>query len=714
MYPIRATMFLALSLFALSAGSAGASPEGPRPDRRANVEATFDPNGPHDHGTLAKDPGTAGQPPQVPEPPTEGGDGGTEGGTPPTNDQCTSATVIPGNIGVYNPPIINTTGATNAPCEAGETCEASGAGTSNSVWYVYTPALSGNVEINTFGSNYNTVLSVWPSCGGGNPPLCIFPTEIACNDNASFGTQSQLFLNVTGGNTYRIKVSDYNTTDGGGNLDFNLFWRPHNDLCANATVIPGVAFDAPVYTTTTADTEVCEALESCEVNNVGVSNTVWYTFAAPCDGLISLNTNGSTYDTVLSIWDKCGFFYSVDFPCNYGEPAPAQIACDDDSGTGTQSQLTNVPVTGGQVYLIKVADYNTASGGGLLDFNFMFIGADPPTASITSPSALGCVCGIVDVQGTADAGGAPLTRTLEYQPVGGATWSQISSGTTPVTNGSLGMWDTAGLAQGHYVLRLTVQNSCGLVNTAVAVVFLDAAFDTLTVNAPVNSSLIAGTTCVDGTVWDTCFGSYTVMYRPAGTFSFTPVDAGNPVYNTAVINNPLAGAGWNTTTLTDGNYELRVQAVDQCNHTASVLRTVTVDNTPPFALITSPTPCGSASGTVAVMGTANDAHLAGWSLQYTGGPASGWVTIATGNSPVINGLLGNWNTASLPPCAYTLRLLVTDASVLNCGPLKAQAEYTVSINVGSATSCCDVNHDGLSNGLDVPAFVQCLLNGVCP
>jgi hypothetical protein len=117
---------------------------------------------------------------------------------------------------------------------------------------------------------------------------------------------------------------------------------------------------------------------------------------------------------------------------------------------------------------------------------------------------------------------------------------------------------------------------------------------------------------------------------------------------------------------------------------------------------------------VEITGTADDAHLAGWVLQYTGGDENNWVTIASDDTPVINGVLGIWNTAELPACAYTLRLIVTDASVLNCGPLRAQAEFTMSVDLGTATSCCDVNHDGTSDGLDVAPFVNCLLNGACP
>jgi hypothetical protein len=121
---------------------------------------------------------------------------------------------------------------------------------------------------------------------------------------------------------------------------------------------------------------------------------------------------------------------------------------------------------------------------------------------------------------------------------------------------------------------------------------------------------------------------------------------------------------------------------------------VVIDNTVPIAVITSPTSCSNVVGQVNILGTASDAHLDGWALYYTGGDAHGWVTIASGTTPVINGPLGRWYTAGLRPCAYTLRLVVTDKSVLDCnGALRNQSEYLVSVNVG-ALSDFDADHDG--------------------
>src|SRR5439155_5146131 len=92
-----------------------------------------------------------------------------------------------------------------------------------------------------------------------------------------------------------------------------------------------------------------EPQESCEVNNVGVSNTVWYSFTPCGSGTVNIDTFGTNYDTVLSMFTGT---------CT----SATQVACSDNA-IGTQARLLNVPVTAGTTYLIKVADYNTTAGG---------------------------------------------------------------------------------------------------------------------------------------------------------------------------------------------------------------------------------------------------------------------------------------------------------------------------------------------------------------
>ena len=83
---------------------------------------------------------------------------------------------------------------------------------------------------------------------------------------------------------------------------------------------------------------------------------------------------------------------------------------------------------------------------------------------------------------------------------------------------------------------------------------------------------------------------------------------------------------------------------------------------------------------VDIYGTADDANLSSWVLQYMDHDVGGWAYIASGNASV-DGYLGSWNTTGFKQCAYTLRLVVYDASIIGCDDPQ-RSEYTTSLNVG--------------------------------
>ena len=240
-----------------------------------------------------------------------------------------------------------------------------------------------------------------------------------------------------------------------------------------------------------------------------------------------------------------------------------------------------------------------------------------------------------------------------------------------------------------------MESCCRQSSTDVRVVWLGTQFDNLTVREPDNGDIVGRQVCIDGTVWDNfCFDEYVVEYRPKDGVTWMWVDPLNPVYTATVINDPFAR--WDTVALAvpDGDYLVRVTAADDCGNTAEEIREVVVDNTAPTVEITSPAPCEYVEGAVEVYGTAFDANLRDWVLQYTGGDTSTWVTIASGSTSVAGGLLGTWNTAKLRPCAYTLRLVATDEAVLDCNSaLRHRSEYTVSVSVGTC-NWFDFDGDG--------------------
>lgn len=86
------------------------------------------------------------------------------------------------------------------------------------VWYRFTAVANGEVTINTFESNYDTVLAVYrdtsPATDAEGEPLtgCADPAtyfrQIACNDDAQ-GFTSQVLISVEAGATYYIEMADW-------------------------------------------------------------------------------------------------------------------------------------------------------------------------------------------------------------------------------------------------------------------------------------------------------------------------------------------------------------------------------------------------------------------------------------------------------------------------------------------------------------------------
>jgi hypothetical protein len=122
---------------------------------------------------------------------------------PPANDEFAAAEVI-----VKSPfaTFTSTLEATTAPDDP------SCFGNEASVWYAYTPPVSTMITADTFGSDYDTTLSVYRGAQGSL-------TELACNDDAGSGFQSQVVLPVVAAQTYYFMAAG---PAGGGSLVFNL------------------------------------------------------------------------------------------------------------------------------------------------------------------------------------------------------------------------------------------------------------------------------------------------------------------------------------------------------------------------------------------------------------------------------------------------------------------------------------------------------------
>jgi hypothetical protein len=118
----------------------------------------------------------------------------------------------------------------------------------NTVWYRYTPAENGIMTIDTFGSEFNTVLAVWTGPRGSL-------AEKGCNDDAGAGEQSQIELYAYASETYHIEVAGFSLSDD-GNLDLSFRFSPGIVTCDVVSEIPYAECDAlkAFYESTNATT----------------------------------------------------------------------------------------------------------------------------------------------------------------------------------------------------------------------------------------------------------------------------------------------------------------------------------------------------------------------------------------------------------------------------------------------------------------------------
>jgi len=258
-------------------------------------------------------------------------DGAGPGG-PPSKDDCDDAKPV----GDVTDLAFDTSGAT---FDGPGLCL-----TSPNIWYCYTASCTGDVTVSLAGSSFDTMLAVYDGCA-------CYPSAsdlIECNDDFGPGYQSAVTFAATAGSQYLIEVGGYGTYSGQGLLTISCEGGgvpPSKDDCDDAKPVGDVtnlAFD-------TGDATF-DGPGLCLT-----SPNIWYCYTASCTGDVTVSLAGSSFDTMLAVYDGCACYPS----------ASDLIECNDDFGPGYQSAVTFAATAGSQ-YLIEVGGYGTYSGQGLL------------------------------------------------------------------------------------------------------------------------------------------------------------------------------------------------------------------------------------------------------------------------------------------------------------------------------------------------------------
>jgi photosystem II stability/assembly factor-like uncharacterized protein len=262
---------------------------------------------------------------------------------------------------------------------------------------VQTPNPTTNVSLQLTGTNFASSARVLFN-GAQNGITVSAPTSSCALPTCLTATLPAALLGPFGSTN---DISVLNTPPGGGQSKPVTFKvaapRPPNDNFANATDITNLTFtdiqDSSSATTESADPvppSTCVNQYSSAQGNTGghlngLYNTIWYKFTPIFSANLNVDTIGSSYDTVLSIWTGTG--------TTEGNLTATHVACNDDINPGIviQSQLSNVPLTAGTTYYIMVSSFgppdpNPIALGGRSQFNFSYNFGNYPAPVLTSIS----------------------------------------------------------------------------------------------------------------------------------------------------------------------------------------------------------------------------------------------------------------------------------------------------------------------------------------
>ena len=307
-----------------------------------------------------------------------------------------------------------------------------GAGGAASIWYRWVAPANGTLTLTTQGSSFDTLLGAYT--GTSVDALVL----LGQNDDVSAGTLwSKVAFTVTAGTSYAIAIDGWSGARGATTLNYGFVPAPvlTNDAFVAATVLTGA-------TGTAAGSTLTATRESGEPGHggAGAAGSIWYRWAAPANGTLTLTTQGSSFDTLLGAYTGTSV------------SALTVIAQNDDVTGGNWSSVS-FTVARGTSYAIAIDGWNGTRGTTSLARTF--VETLPPSAP-GAPTAVTAVAG--DRRLTASwtaptiTGGSTITRYTATASPGGAKCT--SGGTRTCT--------ILGLTNGRaYTITVTATNQTG-------------------------------------------------------------------------------------------------------------------------------------------------------------------------------------------------------------------------------------------------------------
>ena len=186
--------------------------------------------------------------------------------------------------------------------------------------------------------------------------LGTYTVQVSTQHRTLESQDASLQINLTGLEVQPVLAMDKQLDEANAPVQLRLGNAPPvGGLLAPAALVRGYTgtqiFDTTGATTSGGEHPVCGVLG-------GASE--WISFVAAQDGTLVLNTDGSSYDTVMAVFKR--------FP---GSSAWVEVACDNTNGLDRLDSALSVPVEAGKTNLIVVDGVRSAKGTLKLNYSLV-------------------------------------------------------------------------------------------------------------------------------------------------------------------------------------------------------------------------------------------------------------------------------------------------------------------------------------------------------
>jgi subtilisin family serine protease len=214
-----------------------------------------------------------------------------------------------------------------------------GLGYSRSVWYRIPPANQRPLAVDTAGSSFNTALAVYSRNGAGDL------VQVGCNNDLAAirgETRSRVAWVADGSVEYLVMAA----AAGGApahrlRLNFSTAHIPENDTVSAPVELSPEDVHPYVQSAHSTTSDPSDPALSCSPS---YEASLWFSVTAENATPLTVSTAGSTYDTVLGVFEA-------------GPSGLREVACNDQAGPNDNTSRATWTPEPGRAYLIVVGSY---------------------------------------------------------------------------------------------------------------------------------------------------------------------------------------------------------------------------------------------------------------------------------------------------------------------------------------------------------------------